>query len=122
MEKRMRYIGLNLTLTLFIPLISCSSGPENAAEKFYSHIKNERWEKAADMGTQRTKGILGLAQGMMKDKKPSFVDKKIENIHCEELENGNYHCQAITVEGDTIAPLTLINRDGAWEVDLRPED
>ncbi|MCK9480257.1 MAG: DUF4878 domain-containing protein [Bacteroidia bacterium] len=118
-------------------LFSCSkqSKPEDVAIAFQTAILKLDFQKAGELGTDKTKEYMKTMQGFatmmgdakFKEEKEKAEKTKIEVVDCQcvEIDANKQKC-TVTIKNeektDESSPVILSKVDGKWLVDMSKED
>ncbi len=108
-------------------MTSCGGGgnPESVAEDFLVALGTQDYEKARELGTERTAQMIILVQGMAEMAKKSGEDIETGDMPDIEFTNTEIDgdkatCYYTAAEGKE-EKINLLKVDGEWKVDMTKE-
>ena len=124
----MKNILKSLVLLLAVSFMtSCGGGnnPESVAEDFLVALGTQDYEKARELGTERTAQLVSLVQGMADMAKKDGEDVDVDNMPDIEFTNTEIDgdkatCFYTSADGEE-KKINLLKVDGEWKVDMTKE-
>lgn len=101
-----------------LTLLSCqpNKGPEEAANKFLTHIEKGEFEEASQYATKETGQILTMAASFMEEEAQEQMPH--EDLVCVTEED---QAKCSYKVGDETETIDLVKVDGEWKVHLTKE-
>ncbi|MFD2600480.1 DUF4878 domain-containing protein [Flavobacterium suzhouense] len=119
------------TAIVSLSLFSCSgNSPEATAEKFITLTQQGEFGQAKEYCTEQTGALLGMAEGMVGDKKAEMKEKNKDlkvSILSSEIKGDSVASVKYKVTGNEVADksgeksLDLKKVDGKWKVHMNKE-
>jgi len=122
---------LNLfALVAVVTLASCGGGvkntPEDVSTAFAKALGAMDYSKAKSLGTDATKEALQsiekMSSMMPAEVKAQMNKSKFEKATCTDGEGGKKTCKVCCDDKGAEMPVTLIQKDGKWLVDMNKNE
>lgn len=122
---------LNLfALVAVVTLASCGGGvkntPEDVSTAFAKALSAMDYSKAKSLGTDATKEALQAIEKvsamMPAEAKAAMSKAKFEKATCADGEGGKKTCKVCCDEKGSEMPVTVIQKDGKWLVDMNKNE
>ncbi len=126
--KNLFRITLVLLFAAFLGACGSSNSPEGVAEEFLTHLGNQDYEKAKELGTENTVQMLtmiesmgGMAESMGGEAKKDSAKGLPDDFEITNSEvDGDNALVTYTADGKE-EELNLVKQDGQWKVDMKKE-
>ncbi len=133
--KTLKNLSFFLLTAVFLYSCSKKAKPEDVATAFQTSFLKLDFEKASELGTEKTKEFMKTMKGFammmgeekFKEEKAKAEKAKIEitGCKCEALDDNKQECTVSykNEEGnEESSPVVLTKVDGKWLVDMSKED
>ena len=118
MKKALKFIFAS---AIVMSMTACSGGgtPEAVAEQYLKHLAKGDFDKAAKLGTDDTKQLLGMLKGLMGGVTPEG-EQEVKDIKCD-VDGETAVCTYCCNDQGESDKLDLKQVNGKWLVDMKKE-